>query len=71
MFFIVIGHLYAHTNIRATLPFMTGKWIFTWSTQAITVAAVDCIIITGYYTCSVKFDFYKIIRLWSKVFFIQ
>ena len=70
MFCIVVGHLYAHTEIRSLLPFLSGKWVFTWTTQAVTVCAVDCfVVITGYYMSQADFDLYKLACLWSKVVF--
>ena len=70
MICIVIGHLYAHTEIRSILPFLGGKWLFTWSTQAVTVCAVNCfVIITGYYMSQSHYDLFKVIKLWLKVVF--
>ena len=45
MIFIVIGHLFAHTDIRRQVTFMSNKWWFTWALQAVTVSAVDCFVI--------------------------
>ena len=70
MIMIIIGHLFAHTEIRGVLPYLSAKWNFTWLTQAVTVCAVDCfIIITGYFMTQSKYDLYKLVRLWSKVIF--
>lgn len=70
MFCIVVGHLYAHTEIRSLLPFLSGKWVFTWLTQTVTVCAVNCfVIITGYYMTRAKYDLYKLIKLWGEVIF--
>ena len=70
MIFIVIGHLYAHTEIRSQLPFLSSKWVFTWATQAVTVCAVDCfVIITGYYMSQTSFRLWRVVKLWSKVIF--
>lgn len=70
MIFIIVGHIYAHTDIRNELPFLSGKWIFTWYTQAITVCAVNCfVLISGYYMSKTKYDIYRLMKLWSKVIF--
>ena len=69
MIFIVIGHLFAHTDIRRQVTFMSNKWWFTWALQAVTVSAVDCfVIITGYYMSSEIYNLWKGVKLWIKVF---
>lgn len=69
MIFIVIGHLFAHTDIRRQVTFMSNKWWFTWALQAVTVSAVDCfVIITGYYMSSEIYNLWKSVKLWIKVF---
>ncbi len=70
MILIIIGHLYAHTEIRSQLPFLSIKWCFTWATQSLTVCAVNCfVIITGYYMSNSKFDLFRLVKLWTKVIF--
>ena len=69
MIFIVTGHLFAHTDIRKQVAFMSNKWLFTWALQAVTVSAVDCfVIITGYYMSSEIYNLWKGIKLWIEVF---
>lgn len=68
MFFIIVGHLFAHTDIRNQVAFLSGKWLFTWVVQAVTVCSVNAfVIITGYYMSSKPYDLWKGIKLWIKV----
>ena len=70
MLLIIWAHLYSYTGVNKSLPFLSSKWIFTWFTFAATVSAVNCyIIITGYYMSKIRYDLYKIIKLWCKVLF--
>lgn len=72
MFFIVIGHLFVHTGIREEVAVYSGKWIFTWSMQSITVCAVNCfILITGYYMSTTEFSMKKVLKLWGQVLFFS
>ena len=51
MFMIVVGHLFAHTNIRTDAEVYSPKWIYAWIIQTVVLCAVDCfVIITGYYS---------------------
>lgn len=68
MFFIIVGHLFAHTDIRNQVAFLSGKWLFAWVVQAVTVCSVNAfVIITGYYMSSKPYDLWKGIKLWIKV----
>lgn len=69
MFLIIVGHIFAHTHIRTTLPLFSGKWLFTWGLQALTVCAVNCfILITGYFMSSRTFKSSHVLKLWFKTF---
>ena len=70
MYMIVLGHLYAHTNIRNAVDFLSLKWISIWVPQSITVCAVNAfIIITGYFQWKKAYNLNKILQLWGKVLF--
>ncbi len=68
MFFIIIGHFYAHTGIRDNLDVFSFEWVFVWATQALTVCAVNCfVLITGYFSWNRDFAIKRVIPLWKKV----
>ena len=70
MLFVILGHLYAHTDLRKTLPLYSSSWIITWFFQSITICAVDCfILLSGYCGYSSNPKSYKIVCLWGKVLF--
>ena len=70
MMMVILGHLFAHTELRATLPLFSPSWFFTWIVQTITICSVDCfILISGYFGYNSKVKAYSVVSLWGKVLF--
>ena len=70
MLFIILGHLFAHTNIRAEVDVFSVKGLYIWLSQSLTVSAVNCfILITGFFMGEKNVSFSKMLKLWGKVLF--
>jgi surface polysaccharide O-acyltransferase-like enzyme len=70
MFFIILGHLFAHTNIRVEVDVFSAKGLYIWLSQSLTVSAVNCfILITGFFMLEKNVSFSKMLKLWGKVLF--
>ena len=69
MFFIILGHLFAHTNLRQMVPILSAKGISIWQMQTLCLCAVNCfVIITGYFMINARWKISHLLKLWSNVF---
>lgn len=68
MFFIILGHLFAHTHIRQELPILSPNGIWCWGWQTISLCAVNCfVLITGYFMFYSRWKFIHLLKLWVKI----
>ena len=68
MFLIILGHLFAHTQLRTQLPVFSLSGVWCWEWQALCLCAVDCfILITGYFMLRTRWQLSHLLKLWLSI----
>ncbi|HEX2868881.1 MAG TPA: acyltransferase [Ignavibacteriales bacterium] len=70
MLMIVSHHFVFHGEALRQTAVFSVNWFFSWTVEAVSVAAVNCyVLISGYFLVTSRFKVKKLIRLWLEVLF--
>ena len=68
MALIILGHLFAHTQVRTAFPILSLPGAWCWGWQTICLCAVDCfVLITGYFMFRAQWKLSHLLKLWLNI----